>query len=274
MLAACSSAAARPQRVVSDASARPARSTRACGRPSVSVPVLSTTSVSTARAARAPRRSCTSTPAVAPRPVPTMIAIGVASPSAHGQAMISTATALTSACARRGSGPQRAPRRRTPATATSDDGRHEPRGDRVGEPLNRRAAPLRLADHPDDLREQRVGADALGAHQERSAGAVDRAARHARARLPCPPGIGSPVTIDSSTSLCPSTTTPSTGTFSPGRTRQTIAGLDLGERHVLLAVVADDARRLAAQGRAAAESRRRSGRARAAPAPGRAARAP
>ena len=34
-----------------------------------------------------------------------MIDIGVARPSAHGQAMISTATALTSACASRGSGP-------------------------------------------------------------------------------------------------------------------------------------------------------------------------
>ena len=32
-------------------------------------------------------------------------------------------------------------------------------------------------------------------------------------------GIGSPVTIDSSTALVPSRTTPSTGTFSPGRTR-------------------------------------------------------
>jgi len=35
-----------------------------------------------------------STPARAPRPVPTMMDIGVASPSAQGQAMISTATAL------------------------------------------------------------------------------------------------------------------------------------------------------------------------------------
>ena len=33
-------------------------------------------------------------------------------------------------------------------------------------------------------------------------------------------GIGSPVTIDSSIALCPSITMPSTGTFSPGRTRQ------------------------------------------------------
>ena len=34
-----------------------------------------------------------------------MIDIGVARPSAHGHAMISTATALMSACAIRGSGP-------------------------------------------------------------------------------------------------------------------------------------------------------------------------
>ena len=33
-------------------------------------------------------------------------------------------------------------------------------------------------------------------------------------------GIDSPVTIDSSTALRPSRTAPSTGTFSPGRTRR------------------------------------------------------
>ena len=37
--------------------------------------------------------------------MPTMIDIGVANPSAHGQAMIRTAMALTKAWARRGSGP-------------------------------------------------------------------------------------------------------------------------------------------------------------------------
>src|SRR5438128_906441 len=37
-------------------------------------------------------------------------------------------------------------------------------------------------------------------------------------------GIGSPVTIDSSTALVPSSTTPSTGTFSPGRTRRRSPG--------------------------------------------------
>ena len=43
---------------------------------------------------------------------PTMIAIGVARPSAHGHAMMSTATAFSSARASRGSGPT-TPRRRT-----------------------------------------------------------------------------------------------------------------------------------------------------------------
>ena len=38
--------------------------------------------------------------------------------------------------------------------------------DAVGEPLDRRAAALRLADHAHDLRQQRVAADALGAHHE------------------------------------------------------------------------------------------------------------
>ena len=38
-------------------------------------------------------------PSFAPRPVPTMRAVGVASPSAHGQAMITTATANSIAVA-------------------------------------------------------------------------------------------------------------------------------------------------------------------------------
>ena len=61
---------------------------------------------------------------MAPRPVPTMIAIGVASPSAHGQAMISTATALTRACASRGAGPQTLHAMKV-RMADEDDRRHE-----------------------------------------------------------------------------------------------------------------------------------------------------
>ena len=130
------------------------------GRPSVSVPVLSTTSVSTRASSSSASAFLISTPALAPRPVPTMIAIGVARPSAHGQAMISTATALTSACAKRGSGPNAAHTTNVDHRG-GDHRRHEVGRDAIGEPLNRRARALRLADHPHDLREQRVAADAL-----------------------------------------------------------------------------------------------------------------
>ena len=67
------------------------------GLPSVRVPVLSTTSVSTFSSVSSASAFLIRTPAVAPRPMPTMIDIGVASPSAQGQAMMSTATALTRA---------------------------------------------------------------------------------------------------------------------------------------------------------------------------------
>ncbi len=67
------------------------------GCPLVNVPVLSNTTVRTD-----PKRSSASevyitTPIVAPLPVPTMMAVGVARPMAHGQAITSTATILISA---------------------------------------------------------------------------------------------------------------------------------------------------------------------------------
>ena len=65
------------------------------GLPSVRVPVLSTTRVSTFSMRSSASAFLISTPAWAPRPTPTMIDIGVASPSAQGQAMISTLTAAT-----------------------------------------------------------------------------------------------------------------------------------------------------------------------------------
>ena len=67
------------------------------GRPSVRVPVLSTIRVSTLRRFSMAAASRNSTPWPAPRPVATMIDMGVARPSAQGQAMMSTATALISA---------------------------------------------------------------------------------------------------------------------------------------------------------------------------------
>ena len=85
-----------------------ARTVTSRGFPSVSVPVLSTTTVSTRSRASSASASLIRMPASAPRPVPTMIDIGVARPKAQGQAMISTATALTRAWAIRGSGPNAA----------------------------------------------------------------------------------------------------------------------------------------------------------------------
>ena len=77
------------------------------GRPSVSVPVLSRTTTRTlCRRSRASALR-NSTPFSAPLPVPTMIEVGVARPSAQGQAMISTATVLSRARLKAGSGPTR-----------------------------------------------------------------------------------------------------------------------------------------------------------------------
>ena len=69
------------------------------------VPVLSTTSVSTFSITSSASAFLINTPAAAPRPTPTIIDIGVARPSAHGHAMIKTATAFSSEWERRGSGP-------------------------------------------------------------------------------------------------------------------------------------------------------------------------
>ena len=63
------------------------------GLPSVKVPVLSMTSVSTFSSRSSASAFLISTPDCAPRPTPTMMDIGVARPSAHGHAMMSTETA-------------------------------------------------------------------------------------------------------------------------------------------------------------------------------------
>ena len=57
---------------------------------------------------------------MAPRPVPTMIDTGVASPSAQGQAMISTETAAIKPKASAGGGPKTAqPTKASTATAST-----------------------------------------------------------------------------------------------------------------------------------------------------------
>ena len=188
------------RRSVNGASGDDVRRAAAC--PSVSVPVLSTTSVSTVSSRSSASAFLTSTPAPAPRPVPTMIAIGVARPSAHGQAMMSTATALTSACASRGSGPHRlhADERQRPRSATTAGTNQA--ATTIGQPLDRRTRALRFA--------RPSGRSARAACRRRRA---RRASRSVPVPLIVPPvtrapgsfstGIGSPVTIDSSTDAAP-----------------------------------------------------------------------
>ena len=78
------------------------------GRPTVSVPVLSKTTVLTRWSCSSAAALLISTPCSAPFPVPTMIAVGVARPMAHGQAMTRTATAFVSAYSSAGDGPKSA----------------------------------------------------------------------------------------------------------------------------------------------------------------------
>ena len=160
--------------------------------------------------------SLTSTPARAPRPVAVMIDIGVARPSAHGQAMISTEIAATSAKTNRGSGPtvSQTPKA-TIATATTAGTKYE--ATRSTSPwmgARERCAPATIA----------TICDSTVSSPTRPASIT---------KLPVllivPPvtgspadfstGTGSPVSRLSSTDEPPSSTVPSTGTASPGRTR-------------------------------------------------------
>ena len=63
-----------------------------------------------------------------------------------------------------------------------DDGGHEPAGDLIGEPLDRRARALRVRDHFYDLRKQGIAPDLVGAHHE-TTGLVERAGDYPGAGL-------------------------------------------------------------------------------------------
>ncbi len=192
------------------------------GFPSVSVPVLSTTSVSIFSNASSASALRIRTPEDAPRPMPTMIDIGVARPSAHGQAMISTATALTSACARRGSGPSAAHAAKVSAAAATTTG--------TNTAATRSARPWIGA-------RERCASETIATMCASSVSAPTRSARITNEPVPLTvapvtllpaafsTGIGSPVSIDSSRRPEPSSTMPSLGTFSPGRTRRRSPGL-------------------------------------------------
>ncbi len=126
--------------------------------PRVIVPVLSSTTCRSARARSRASPSLIRIPCSARLPVPTMIAVGVARPSAHGQAMTSTAMAV---CQRAASAaapdPDDQPAARSAARRRSP--RHEPRR-RPGRPAAGSApSSPALLDQPDDLRQRRLAAD-------------------------------------------------------------------------------------------------------------------
>ncbi len=187
--------------------------------PAVMVPVLSSTTVSM-------RRVCSSTwgprmrmPSWAPRPVPTSRAVGVASPSAHGQAMIRVVTAAVKATSKG------APAISHPANAA-------------------RARTMTMGTKTADTRSARRCTWALPVCASSTSRAIRASSVSAPTRVICtsrrPPvftvapttrepgatstGTDSPVSIDSSTADIPSVTRPSAGIFSPGRTTTTSPG--------------------------------------------------
>ena len=153
-------------------------------------------------------------------PSATLMASGVASPSAHGHATTSTATAVMSACdARRPASTQP-----TPVTnGKRDHADREVERGLVGEPLGRRALLERVLDERTDARQPRESTSRStvgGERAVRQAGSRPRSCR----RPPLRPAADSPVSSDSSACAAPSITSASTGTRSPGLTTMVCPG--------------------------------------------------
>ena len=136
-------------------------------RPVVTVPVLSSTTVSTSRVDSSTSGPLIRMPSWAPRPVPTISAVGVARPRAQGQAMIRTATAAVKAAAGPPPVPSQNPR---VADGEGDHDGHEDAGDPVGQALDLGLAVLGVLDQPRHLGELGVGADPGGADDQPAAG--------------------------------------------------------------------------------------------------------
>ena len=196
-------------------------------RPLVTVPVLSSTIVSTLRVDSRISGPLMSSPSWAPRLVPTSSAVGVASPSAHGHAMISTATAAVNAKARSSPAPIQKPSVATASPITNGTKIPETRSaSRWTGALPDCASTTSLA-----IWASAVSAPTLVARTIRRPPAfTDAPATSSPGRFST--GTDSPVSCDWSTALTPSSTTPSVATFSPGRTtkRSPTASCSTGTR--------------------------------------------
>ena len=189
------------------------------GRPLVSVPVLSKATRVTSWARSSAAASRMRMPRRAAAPVPTMIAAGVARPSAQGQAMTRTATAFSTAA---DTSAPAAHQPRKVITGHHQHGRDEHRADPVHQALDRRLGGLRALDQADDAGQHRLAADGGGADRQHAV-ATGWSRRPRGRRAPVSTGRLSPVSMDSSTLPPPSSTVPSTGMRSPGRTTHHVA---------------------------------------------------
>ncbi len=152
-------------------------------------------------------------PSWAPRPVPTSSAVGVASPSAHGQAMIRTATAAVNAATVSPVAPSQPPKVATAISRTTGTKTPEIRSAR----RCTRALPLCASSTSFAIRASRVSAPT------RVASTTSRPPAFTVAPVTASPtatstGTDSPVSREVSTAEAPSVTVPSVAIFSPGRT--------------------------------------------------------
>nr|WRX71469.1 hypothetical protein [Actinomycetes bacterium] len=182
-------------------------------RPVVTVPVLSRTMVSTTRVDSSTSGPLMSTPSWAPRPVPTSKAVGVASPRAQGQAMISTATAAVNAAVTVW------PVSSQPASVANE--RPMTTGTKTAETRSARrwtsALPFWASSTSRAIWASWVSDPTRVARTTSRPPALTVAPTTASPG-PTSTGTGSPVSIEASTADVPASTTPSVATFSPGRT--------------------------------------------------------
>ena len=182
-------------------------------RPVVTVPVLSNTTVSTRRVVSSTSGPLIRMPSWAPRPVPTISAVGVARPRAHGQAMISTDTAAVNAAVSPSPVPAQNPNVATASAITIGTKMPEIRSaSRWAWALPFCASSTRRA-----IWASCVSAPTLVAATTSRPPALTVAPTTASPG-PTSTGTDSPVTIDASTAEVPSTIVPSVAIFSPGRT--------------------------------------------------------
>ena len=162
-----------------------------------------------------------STPLEAPRPIPTMMAVGVARPSAHGHAMTSTATVIISAFITAGSGA------RNDHTAKTTTATIRTTGTKSAVTLSTRCS-IGARDDCACWTILTIPANIVSRPTAEATNWTAPVPLTVPVNRPSPgcfsTGTGSPVSIDSSMAVVPSEISPSTGTRSPGRRTITLPG--------------------------------------------------